>query len=267
MGRRRWIDEVSEYDIQNYLEENFLKLGLQQIEGPFTKGPDFHGRIDGRDTLVEVEKDCRNYLEHGHHTDPAYQPVDVLVVLDPAIPRGGLRSLLPSRILTIDRNDFEEWLLEREEAEKKREEALRKRFDGMEIQIVRGGEVFFSSDLNSPTRDSEGDQEVSCSNLATYFSLVANERRVRVIRELIRKRSMRFSDILQIAGNPKLVRDCVEPLIERGMLERDYREGYRLTAKGDVISNYLLVAIPLVRKFLSELEDAALEEAEAEGVE
>jgi predicted transcriptional regulator len=265
MGRRSWLDDVSEHDIQRYIEENFGRLGFEEIDGPFVRGPDFRGKVEGRDTAVEVEKECRNYLEHGHHLDPQYQPVDILVVLDPAIPRGAMRALLPPKIVAIDRDDFEEWLLEKQEAERRREETLRRRFDGMEIQIVRGGEVFFSSDLNSPKEDlGDTPEDEKYSSLVEYFSLVANERRAKVIRELIRRGSMRFSDILQIAGNPKLVKDCVEPLIEKGMLERDYQAGYRMTAKGDVISNYLLVAIPLVHKFVSELEDQALAEAEGD---
>lgn len=266
MGRRSWVRDISEQEIQRYIEENFAKFGIEEIEGPFAQGPDFLGRINGKEMYIEAEREWRNYLEHGHNVDPDYQSVEVLIVLDPLIPRGVIRSSLPPEILAINLGDFYEWQLKKKEEEWRKQEALRRQFDGMEIRLVRGGEVLFAEDLNSTERNPEDTSELMCSNLASYFSLVSNERRLKVMRELMRRKRMRFSDILQIAGNPKLVKDCVDPLIERGMLERDYPEGYRITAKGDVLSNYLLVAIPLVRKFLQELGDE-VSEGEDQGVE
>jgi hypothetical protein len=255
MGRRSWVDEVSEYAIQDYVVENFRKLGFTRIEGPFSQGPDFEGEVDGEPTRIEVESECKDYLIHGRQEDPDYDHVGVLVVLNQTKPRGALRSLLPNKIIAIDQQDFENWLTQKQEMRERRDSSLKKHFEGIEIRLERDNEILFSSSTSNPNLDLEG---CDCGSLAGYYSLAANEKRLKLMQELLKRRKMRFSDILQITGNPKLVGDCVNPLIERGMIVHDYDHNYKITGKGDLISNYLLVALPLIRRFLEKIEEESL---------
>ncbi len=208
--------------------------------------------------MVEVERESKNYLLHGHHEDPRFSRVGALVVLGQGVPRGVMRSLLPPRIIKIDRLDFQAWSENKEAVKQRREELLKSRFEGLEVQLVRNGECFFSSASSADVDLGEDDFE----NSAAYFSLVSNERRVRVLQEFLKRKSMRFSEILEITGNPKLVKDCVDSLIQKGMLSHDDGHRYRMTAKGDAISTYLLVAIPAVKRFLEELQNLALDQSE-----
>jgi hypothetical protein len=257
MGRRSWVEEVSEYRIQDYVAENFKKLGFTRIEGPFPQGPDFEGDVEGEATGIEVESEYKNYLIDRHQENPEYAHVGVLVVLDPTKPRGALRSLLPDKIIAIDQEDFEKWLTHKQEVQERRDSIFEKHLEGIEIRLEKDNEVLFSSSISNPNPDLE---DFDCGSLASYYSLVANEKRFRVMQELLKRRKMRFSEILQITGNPKLVGDCVNPLIEKGMLVHDHDHNYRITARGHAISNYLLVAIPLIYRFLEEIQEEAFKE-------
>jgi hypothetical protein len=256
---------VSEANIQEYLAENFHKFGFTRIAGPFVMGPDFVGEIEGSSTMIEVERNCRDYLVHDRHRDPSYSSVGVLVVFGRSKPRGAWRSLLPRKIIQIDQEDFRKWLADKEELQARKETVLKKYFDGAEIRLEKDGETIISTSIDAnPELDL---QDLECEKLVAYYSLVANEKRFRVMQELLKRRELSFSDILKITGNPKLVKDCVSPMIERGIITHDYGRGYRLSARGSVISSYLILAIPLVRKFLDGVEREALAELEDEEIE
>lgn len=105
---RAMISDIREYWIQEYFKDNFNKYeGISDVEGPFGTGPDFKGKIRGKEVMIEVERDCGCYLKHRHHLDSRFDKVELLVVLNPVEPKNS--EGLPANILFIDIPDFVEW--------------------------------------------------------------------------------------------------------------------------------------------------------------
>jgi len=108
--------DIREYWIQLYLKENYEKLGFSQLDGPFSVGPDFRGiyakddlPITGQEIDIEVERDCGNYILHGHHKSPKFKNCKLLVVLNPSQPNDDIIDHLPDYIMTLDIPDFVSW--------------------------------------------------------------------------------------------------------------------------------------------------------------
>ncbi len=258
---QRAIRSISEYDIQDYVVQRFRKLGISKINGPFPVGPDFAGEVEGFETMIEVEKECSDYLKHNHHKDPEFSDVGILVVMSRSTPRGLMRSLLPPRIIPIDQADFGEWADDREKARARKEAIVDKHFAGVEVRLENDGKVIFSSRDIGEDLDFE---DTDYASLTDYFSLIASKQRLKVLQALSNAVELRFSDILKITGNPKLVGDCVNPMIERKMLVHAEGQGYRLSARGRNFANIMLVPFPMIVRHLDRIEREALAECEEE---
>jgi len=101
--------DIREYWINEYVRENYKKLGFSKIEGPFDFGPDFKAVFEGMEVIVEVERTCELYIKHGHHKDPRFRGTNVLVVLSSFKPPKDIKKKLPKTIIHIDVEDFVEW--------------------------------------------------------------------------------------------------------------------------------------------------------------
>jgi len=101
--------DIREYWIQQYVKNNYEKIGFSKIEGPFEIGPDFKGIYKGKKVIIEVERDWNSYLSHGHDKDERFRNVDFLIVLNHDKPFGKVRRNLPKRIVYIDIDDFIKW--------------------------------------------------------------------------------------------------------------------------------------------------------------
>jgi hypothetical protein len=108
-AQRAKSSDIREYWIQMYVKENHKKLGFSHLEGPFESGPDFRGVYRNRNAVIEVERDCQSFIQHGHHLDAAFSKVNVLVVLTPSNPPSEMKKKLPKNIVYIDIPDFVEW--------------------------------------------------------------------------------------------------------------------------------------------------------------
>jgi hypothetical protein len=103
--------DVYEVWAQHYVLHKHNKLGITDITGPFGKGPDFHGVYKGKRVQIEVERTPEQYLAHGHHKDPAFRKVSVLIVLVGCVSPARDGGFLPKTILHIDCKDFARWAL------------------------------------------------------------------------------------------------------------------------------------------------------------
>lgn len=101
--------DIREYWIQEYVKENYEKLGFSKIEGPFEVGPDFKGVYKGKKVIVEVERDYQSYILHKHHEDERFKEVNILIVLNPSEPPEEIKDKLPKTIIHIDVDDFVKW--------------------------------------------------------------------------------------------------------------------------------------------------------------
>ena len=101
--------EVSEYWIQEYVKNNYFKLGFSELHGPFDVGPDFRGTYKKKNVLVEVERHWQSYITHKHTQSDAFNEVSILIVLNPAKPPEAMKTNLPQRIIYLDIDDFVNW--------------------------------------------------------------------------------------------------------------------------------------------------------------
>jgi hypothetical protein len=127
----------------------------------------------------------------------------------------------------------------------------------LELQIVDGKRVLFRTPIEPPV---EQRREVgfeldkgTLERLAAIHSIAANERRLRVMMELMRRGEMQFSDLLLVAENPKLVSDCVKPLIEEGMVVHEkWGSSYRPTWSGSALAATMTTGLAKLLEYLEE---------------
>ncbi|TLX97053.1 MAG: hypothetical protein E6K96_04355 [Thaumarchaeota archaeon] len=107
----------------------------------------------------------------------------------------------------------------------------------IELRLVRDGKTIFSIPIHSSREGVDrGKLELEdddMERLADLYSVAASERRFRIMHELTKRGQMKHSDILRIAMNPKFVHDCINPMVEEGMvIHENKRTGYRPSNKG-----------------------------------
>ena len=107
----------------------------------------------------------------------------------------------------------------------------------IELRLVRDGKTIFSIPIDSSGEGADKGklelEEDDMERLADLYSVAANERRFRIMHELTRRGEMKHSDILRIAMNPKFVHDCINPMVEEGIvIHEGRRTGYRPSNKG-----------------------------------
>lgn len=89
--------------------------------------------------------------------------------------------------------------------------------------------------------------------LAGIFAIAANERRLRLMVEMTKREETRFTDLLPVAVNPKLVHDCLEPMVQNGLVVHESKgSAYRLSMKG-------VVVVAALTRGMSEMIQAAEE--------
>ena len=95
--------------------------------------------------------------------------------------------------------------------------------------------------------------EEEIGRLAGIYSIAANERRLRIMLELMRRKEMQFSDLLEVAENPKLVSDCMKPLMEEGMVvHKKWGSSYKTTATGAALALVMTTGLAKLLEFLEE---------------
>ena len=135
----------------------------------------------------------------------------------------------------------------------------------LELQIVSGRRVLFRAPIQGFRE--EGDRlsleldEDEIRRLASVHSIVANEGRLRVMLEMMRRGGeVQFSDLLDVAENPKLVSDCMKPLVEEGMVAHGrWGSSYRTTTTGTAFVVAMTAGLTRMLEFLDEQEDKELE--------
>lgn len=109
------VEKIEEKFAQQYVEEEYLRLGFTKVKGPFPKGPDFRVMMNRRWAWAEVETRWENYKKHGHHLNPSFSDVKYLILLSSDEPRWAkrkemeLKGTLPLQIIHIDRSHFLDW--------------------------------------------------------------------------------------------------------------------------------------------------------------
>ncbi|MDV3277550.1 MAG: hypothetical protein LYZ69_03675 [Nitrososphaerales archaeon] len=125
-----------------------------------------------------------------------------------------------------------------------------------ELQLVKDGKVLYKIPIQAYEEDEEGltmdvDQQ-DISRLVGIFSIAANEGRLRMMMELARRGEMKFSDLLKMSTNPKLVKTCVDDLAEAGMLEHEERGSYRSSERGTALAITMTAGLSRLLDMLEE---------------
>ena len=135
----------------------------------------------------------------------------------------------------------------------------------LELQLLRDGRVLFRWPIQA-AEEGVGDfageiDEEDIEKLANLYSIGANERRLRVMSELMRQGEMSFSELLKVAMNPKLVRDCMEPLLREGMVIHERKRApYRTSEKGAILALTMTAGVARLLDVLE--EELGVEEGE-----
>ncbi len=130
----------------------------------------------------------------------------------------------------------------------------------LELRLVKDGKVLFNLPIEGPARVSglymsDVDHE-DIQRLADLYSIAANQRRLRIMVELMRKGEMRFSELLEFATNPKLVRDCMEPMVREGMVIHEHRgSGYRPSETGVALVMTMTAGLSKLLEVLDQEEE------------
>lgn len=96
--------------------------------------------------------------------------------------------------------------------------------------------------------------------LADLYSIAANQRRLRIMVELMRRGEMRFTELLEFAVNPKLVKDCMEPMVREGMVIHEGRgSGYRPSEAGVALAMTMTAGLSKLLDYLERGEEEDLE--------
>lgn len=103
----------------------------------------------------------------------------------------------------------------------------------LEILLVRDGGVRFRLPLDGTAALPLPVEDSRLESLSDYYSIGANWRRLKVLLEFARGRELRFSDVMQIATNPKIAQDCLRPLLNGGFILHGERGStYKASSRG-----------------------------------
>ena len=112
---------------------------------------------------------------------------------------------------------------------------------GTEIQLIKDGKVLFripipSAEDRPDISDFDVDEE-SIGKLVNIYSIASNEKRLRLMLELARRGEMRFSDMLEIAVNPKLLSESIIPMLKEGIVLHEGRGScYKSSEMGTILA-------------------------------
>jgi len=134
----------------------------------------------------------------------------------------------------------------------------------MNLRLTQGDRVLF--DLAMPDLPQERGEAVGTIQLAdsdmerlcAFYSMGANEKRLKVMMELARGGELRFSDVMQIATNPKLAQDCLQPMLRRGLVVHGGRgSGYKISERAlPVVMTLTLGLAKMLAVLEQEMADA-----------
>lgn len=135
------------------------------------------------------------------------------------------------------------------------EKVSRRQNTALEFQLVEDGKVLFRVPLRAhgempemPLQMNEDDIE----KLVSLYSIASNGGRLRMMFELATRDEVKFSDLLEFTSNPKMVHDCLKPMMEEGMLEHEERGPYRSSVRGAALAITMTAGLAKLLEVLEE---------------
>lgn len=103
----------------------------------------------------------------------------------------------------------------------------------LQLVLVRDNKVLFRFPIRNGAPAAAAPSDVEVDRLSNLCSIGANRKRLKVMLEFARGKEMRFSEILMLATNPKLAQDCLQPLMNEGLVLHGGRGStYKASARG-----------------------------------
>ncbi len=134
----------------------------------------------------------------------------------------------------------------------------------LELRLVKDGKILFKVPMEgsiavSGLYASQMDDK-DIERLVGLHSLAANEKRVRIMLEMMKKGEMSFTELLGTAVNPKLVKDCMEPMMREGMVIHEGRgSGYRPSEAGVALAMTMTAGLSKLLDYLEREVEEDLE--------
>lgn len=133
---RAYKGDIKEYWVQLFFKEHYQDYGFKSIKGPFDVGPDF---ITKGGIGIEIERNWRSYINHGHPSNKEFSKVEYLILLSPETPPADKLRLLPDTILYIDIEKFVPWFREKcKEFIQDKEKNLEEQQLLLRIELIKG---------------------------------------------------------------------------------------------------------------------------------
>lgn len=127
----------------------------------------------------------------------------------------------------------------------------------LELRLVKNGKTLFrvpmegSLEVSGLYASAMDDKDIE--RLADLHSLASNEKRIRIMLEMMKKGKMSFTELLGFAVNPKLVKDCMEPMMREGMVIHEGRgSGYRPSEAGVALAMTMTAGLSKLLDYLEE---------------
>lgn len=128
--------KIKEYWIQEFFNEHYKDFGFKSIKGPFDIGPDF---LTEGNVGIEIERDWKSYINHGHPSNENFSRVEYLIVLTQENPPNNKLKLLPKTIFHIDIEKFVPWFRQKcREFVENREKNLEEQQLTLRIELIKG---------------------------------------------------------------------------------------------------------------------------------
>jgi hypothetical protein len=138
----------------------------------------------------------------------------------------------------------------------------------VKLRLVQGEKLLFELALPDEQRESGAKTlpfdlaERELERLCAFYSMGSNRKRLKVMMELARGGELRFSEVMQIATNPKLAQDCLQPMLKEGLVVHAGRgSGYRISERALPLVMTLTVGLA---KMLAILENELAEDERGE---
>ncbi len=114
----------------------------------------------------------------------------------------------------------------------------------LQLLLVKDDKVLFRFPIRNRAPKTSDTSEGELDRLSTLCSIGANRKRLRVMLEFAKGKEMRFSEVLMLATNPKLAQDCLQPLVNEGLVLHGERGStYRASARGVALAVTMTVGL------------------------
>ena len=120
-----------------------------------------------------------------------------------------------------------------------------------ELLLLEGKKVLLRLEIPGPESAGKkrGITQEDLEKLVGLYAVSANRKRLEMMLELQKVGGAKFTDLLRVGVNPKLVGDFIAPMVRLGLVEHEEGREYRLSKSGSLV-------VPILTSWFNRLLDA-----------